>query len=76
MERLMTSSPSTDNLQQELAVGCASDGLSDKENVVQQMKRHVKYLPDRLTAVSSVGNACNSAAVQSNEASLCFRYVN
>lgn len=50
VDRLLTSS-STDNLQQELAVGCASDGLSDKENIVRQMKRHVKYMPDRLTAV-------------------------
>jgi len=46
---------STDNLQQELArATCNSDGLSDKENVVQEMKHHVKYLPDNLTTVAYV----------------------
>ena len=50
--RPLMTSLSTDNLQQELArATCASDGLSDKENVVQQMKHHVKYLPDSLSKV-------------------------
>ena len=52
--RPLVTSVSTENLQQELArATCASDGLSDKENVVQQMKHHVKYLPDNLTTVSN-----------------------
>ena len=50
--RPLMTSLSTDNLQQELArATCNSDGLSDKENVVQEMKHHVKYLPDNLTTV-------------------------
>ena len=52
--RPLVTSLSTDNLQQELArATCTSDGLSDKENVVQQMKHHVKYLPDNLSTVCS-----------------------
>jgi len=50
--RPLVTSLSTDNLQQELArATCTSDGLSDKENIVQQMKHHVKYLPDSLSTV-------------------------
>jgi len=52
--RPLVTSLSTDNLQQELTrATCTSDGLSDKENVVQQMKHHVKYLPDNLSTVST-----------------------
>ena len=50
--RPLMTSLSTDNLQQELArATCTSDGLSDKENIVEQMKHHVKYLPDTLSTV-------------------------
>ena len=53
--RPLVTSLSTDNLQQELArATCTSDGLSDKENIVQQMKHHVKYLPDTLTTVCTL----------------------
>jgi len=55
----LTTSLSTDNLQRELArATCASDGLSDKENVVQQMKHHVKYLPDTLSTACIVFSFC------------------
>ena len=53
--RPLVTSVSSDNLQRELArATCASDGLSDKENVVEQMKHHVKYLPDNLTTVCCI----------------------
>lgn len=50
-EHLM-SSGSTENLQMELS-RCISDGLSDKENIIRQMKYHVKHSADRLMEVGS-----------------------
>lgn len=48
-KRLM-SSGSTENLQHELSC-CIYDGLSDKENTIQEMKQHVKYSTDHLKEV-------------------------
>ena len=49
----MMSSLSAENLQLELST-CHSDGLSDKENVVQRMKYHVKQSPDSVVPVCNV----------------------
>jgi len=71
----LVTSLSSDNLQQELARATyASDGLSDKENVVEQMKHHVKYLPDNLTTVRccSYSSFCYGVNVTSNDASVCY----
>ena len=48
----LLSSLSTENLQLALA-NCQSDGLSDKENIVQRMKTHVKSSSERLPPVSN-----------------------
>jgi len=48
-------SVSTENLHQELA-NCVSDGLSDKENIVRQIRRHVRYSAEQ--RVSPVSKQC------------------
>ena len=47
----MLSSLSTENLQLELTAHCGSDGLSDKESIVQRMKQVVKHSPERALSV-------------------------
>jgi len=54
----MLSSLSTENLQLELTAHCGSDGLSDKESIVQRMKQVVKHSPER--ALSNVQDTDSS----------------